>query len=213
MTDMADLYDACLGEVERLAAALTAEQWATPVPATPAWCVRQVVAHLAGSASDAATGRMDEAPGEGWTARHVAELEDRAPADLATSLRSTQAAVAASTEDNPRPAIVWNISVHLADVHEALGPTRLDAALWEPVLAAVAPYRLAEAPARVRCGHEVWGSGDAEVAVAPYELFRMLFSRRSRRQMQAWGTPPFTPDRLDALPVFGPRDDDQPVPS
>lgn len=213
MTEMADLYDACLGEVDRLVADLTPEQLATVVPATPAWTVHQLIAHLAGSAVDATSGRMDGAPGPEWTARHVAELEDRSPAELAAALRSTQDAVAASTEDNPRPAIVWNISVHLADVHEALGLPVLDAALWTPVLAAVAPYRLAQAPARVRCGDEVWGSGDAEAEVSPYELFRALFSRRSRPQMQAWGSPALTPEQLDDLPVFGPRDDDQPIPA
>ena len=213
MTEMADLYDACLGEVDRLVADLTPEQLATVVPATPAWTVRQLIAHLAGSAVDATSGRMDGAPGPEWTARHVAELEDRSPAELAAALRSTQDAIAASTEGNPRPAIVWNISVHLADVHEALGLPVLDAALWTPVLAAVAPYRLAQAPARVRCGDEVWGSGDAEAEVSPYELFRALVSRRSRPQMQAWGSPALTPEQLDDLPVFGPRDDDQPIPA
>ncbi|RYP83676.1 DinB family protein [Nocardioides guangzhouensis] len=213
MTEMADLYDACLDEVDRLAATLTPEQLASVVPATPAWTVHQVIAHLAGSAADASTGRMDGAPGSEWTARHVAELEGRSPGELAASLRSTQAAVAASTEGNPRPAIVWNISVHLADVHEALGLPVLDAALWQPVLAAVGPYRLAGAPARVRCGDEVWGSGDAEAVVTPYELFRALFSRRSRAQMQAWGSPALTAEQLDGVPVFGPRDDDQPLPA
>ena len=47
--------------------------------------------------------------------------------------------------------------------------------------------------------------------VPPYELFRALFSRRSRAQLAAWGTP-FSPDELDAICIFGPREDDQPVP-
>ena len=213
MSEMADLYDACLAEVDTLAAGLTPDQLATPVPATPGWTVHQVLAHLAGSASDASSGRMDGAPGEEWTARHVAERDGTAPTVLAAELRSTQAAVAASTEDNPRPAIVWNISVHLADLHEALDLPVLGTALWEPVLAAVAPYRLVEVPATVVAGQDRWGAGGAEVAVSRYELYRALFSRRSRPQMQAWGSPVLDPDQLDDLPVFGPRDDDQPQPS
>jgi hypothetical protein len=175
--------------------------------------VHQVLAHLAGSASDAVAGRMDGAPGEEWTARHVAEREGTAPAALAAELRSTQAAIAASTEDNPRPAIVWNISVHLADLREALGLPVLEAALWEPVLAAVAPYRLSEVPATVVAGDDRWGAGGAEIAVSRYELYRALFSRRSRTQMRAWGSPVLGADQLDELPVFGPRDDDQPLPT
>ncbi|MET1060645.1 MAG: maleylpyruvate isomerase N-terminal domain-containing protein [Nocardioides sp.] len=213
MNPMANLYDACLAEVDTLAADLTPDQLASRVPATPGWTVHQVLAHLAGSASDAVSGRMDGAPGEDWTARHVAERERTAPLALAAELRSTQAAIAASTEDNPRPAIVWNISVHLADLHEALGLPVVDAALWEPVLAAVAPYRLGEAPATVVAGDDRWGAGGMAVEVSRYELYRALFSRRSRAQMQAWGSPGLDADQLDELPVFGPRDDDQPQPA
>ena len=212
MTEMADLYDACLAEVETLAAGLTPEQLATVVPATPGWSVHQVLAHLAGSAADAAVGRMDGAPGEEWTARHVAEREGTAPAALAAELRSTQDAIAASTEDNPRPAFVWNISVHLADLREALGLPVLGPALWEPVLAAVAPYRLRDVPATLVAGDDRWGAGGAVVEVSRYELYRALFSRRSRAQMAAWRSPGLDAGQLDDLPVFGPREDDQPQP-
>ena len=212
MTPMADLYDACLAEVDALAAALTPGQLATRVPATPGWTVQQVLAHLAGSAADAVSGRMDGAPGEEWTARHVADREATAPSTLAAELRSTQAVIAASTEENPRPALVWNISVHLADLHEALGLPVLAAALWEPVLSAVAPHRLGDVPATVVAGDDRWGAGGVEVEVSRYELYRALFSRRSRAQVQAWGSPVLGADQLDELPVFGPRDDEQPLP-
>ena len=212
MSEMGDLYDAGLDEVGRLTGELSSEQLATVVPATPEWTVRQVIAHLAGGAADANSGRMDGAPGSAWTARHVAEREDAALADLVAELHATRAGIVASTEDNPRPAIVWNLSVHLADVHEALGLPVLAEHLWEPVLAGVAPYRLAEVPATVRSGGDAWGSGGPVVEVGRYELFRALFSRRSRTQMQAWGSPALTAEQLDGLPVFGPRDDDQPVP-
>jgi hypothetical protein len=68
--------------------------------------------------------------------------------------------------------------------------------LWLPVVEALGP-RL---PA-----------GLAE-SVAPYELFRASFSRRSRGQMQAWGTG-LSADELDDVCIFGPREDDQPVPA
>jgi len=102
--------------------------------------------------------------------------------------------------------------VHLADLREALGLPVLEAVLWEPVLAAVAPYRLGEVPATVVAGDDRWGAGGATVEVSRYELYRALFSRRSRAQMQAWGSPVLDAGHLDELPVFGPRDDDQPQP-
>ena len=57
----------------------------------------------------------------------------------------------------------------------------------------------------------MFGTTGVPEEVDEYELFRAIFSRRSRRQMQAWGLP-LSPDQLDELCIFGPREDDQPVP-
>jgi uncharacterized protein (TIGR03083 family) len=181
--------------LSELAPTLSPEQLATSVPGTPAWTVHDVFAHLAGGASDAVTGRMDGAPSPEWTARHVNERAHLPVADLVVELQSHQDAVADSVADNPRPALVWNIVVHHADLHEALDLPRLPAHLWLPVVEALAPR--AEA---------------LRDTVPPYELFRAFFSRRSRAQMQGWGTP-LSAEELDELCIFGPRDDDQPIPA
>jgi len=195
MTDWGALYRANVEALSELAPTLTEQELATVVPATPAWTVREVLAHLAGGASDAVTGRMDGAPSPEWTARHVDERVQLPVADLMTELREHQDAVAASVVDNPRPALVWNIVVHHADLHEALGLSRLPDQLWMPIAEALAPR-----------------AGAAADAVSPYELFRALFSRRSRNQMQGWGTD-LSAEDLDELCIFGPREDDQPVPA
>ncbi len=197
MTDSGQLYRRHVEAVTALASGLGEDQLATDVPATPAWTVRDVVAHLAGGCADAVTGRTDGAPGPEWTSRHVAERRELPIADLVDELRTHQDAVAASTVDDPRPAIVWDIAVHHADLHEALGLGMLPESLWEPVLAGVAPSRL--------------GTAGIPEDVDHYELFRALFSRRSRLQMQSWGLP-LSAEQLDELCVFGPREDDQPVP-
>ena len=186
MTDWGALYAEHVADLSALAGDLTEDQLATLVPATPAWTVHEVLAHLAGSASDAVTGRMDGAPGPEWTSRHVS----------AGRYANQANPFAASAVDNPRPALVWNIAVHHADLHEALRRPRLAEPLWQPVLDAVLPGldpALAE-------------------SVPPYELFRGVFSRRSRRQMQGWGTT-LSAEELDEVGIFGPRDDDQPVPA
>lgn len=196
MTDWVALYRANAEAVAALGRDLSAAQLATAVPATPGWTAHEVFAHLAGGPADLVTGRMDDAPGPEWTARHVNERAHLPVADLVEEMLSHQGAVAASTVDNPRPAIVWDIAVHHADLHEAFALGAPPPALWEPVLAAVGPWRL----------------GGVDVAgVAPYELFRAVFSRRSRAQLQAWGLA-LDGDALDAIGVFGPRIDDQPVP-
>lgn len=195
MTDWGALYKEHVTDMSALAGDLTEAQLATTVPATPAWTVHEVLAHLAGCASDAVTGRMDGAPSPEWTARHVSERAALPVADLTDELRAQQDAIAESVVDNPRPALVWNIAVHHADLHEALGLPRMPDHLWLPITESLGP----RAP-------------DLADRVPPYELFRGLFSRRSRAQMQAWGTD-LSAEELDKLCIFGPREDDQPVPA
>ena len=55
MTDWGGLYRQHVAALSELAPTLTPEQLATPVPGTPAWTVHDVLAHLAGVASDAVT--------------------------------------------------------------------------------------------------------------------------------------------------------------
>jgi len=198
MTDWGATYRANLDAVAALAGGLSEEELALRVPATPAWTVHDVLAHLAGGAADALSGRMDGAPSPEWTARHVGERSDRTVAELVAELRETADGVVASVEGNDRPALVWNLAVHHADLHEALGKGAPPEEMWRPVLDAIAPRMLGEQASDV--DH-----------VPDYELFRAIFSRRSRSQMTGWGAS-LDPDWLDGLCIFGPREDDQPVP-
>jgi uncharacterized protein (TIGR03083 family) len=195
MTDWGQLYRDHVEALETLGPTLTDQQLATRVPATPGWTVREVFAHLAGGASDGTSGRMDGAPSPEWTERHVAERRHRAVADNLAELRSNTDAIVEAVAGNPRPAFVWDIAVHHADLHEALGLDRMPERLWAPVAEAVVP----QVP-------------ELASVAEPYELFRARFSRRSRRQMQAWGTD-LPAERLDEICIFGPREDDQPVPA
>jgi hypothetical protein len=196
MTDWGALYRENVAAVSALAGGLTEEQLATTVPGTPAWNVREVLAHLAGGASDAVTGRMENAPSPEWTARHVGERRGIPVADLVAELGSHQDAVAQSVDGNPRPALVWDVAVHHADLHEALGLGTLAEPLWLPIVDALGP----------RIAPELVGT------VPPYELFRALFSRRSRAQVRSWDDA-LSAEQVDAIGIFGPRDDDQPVPA
>jgi hypothetical protein len=195
--DWGGLYRANVAAVAALAEDLDDEQLRQDIPGSPAWTAYDVLAHLAGGPSDAVTGRMDGAPGPEWTARHVSERRGLPVAELITEMRSHEDAMVASAVDNPRPVFVWDIIVHHADLHEALGLGVLPDRLWRPVLAAVAPMR--------------FGAAGVPPEVDEYELFRAAFSRRSRAQMQAWGLP-LSQEQLDEICLFGPREDDQPVP-
>ena len=196
-TDWGQLYRDNVGAVTALAEHLTTEELSLRVPATPDWTVHDLLAHLAGETTDLLNGRMDDAPSAAWTARHVDAA--RSPEDLTDELRGNLDGIVATLEGNTRPALVWDIAVHHADLHEALGKGAPPEAMWHPVLDASAPRLVGEHTEHV-----------AEVPA--YELFRALFSRRSRGQMSGWGTP-LDPATLDGLCMFGPRDDDQPVPA
>lgn len=212
MSDWGRVYADCVAAIVEVAEGLTPEQLALTVSATPAWTVHDVLAHSAGAPVDALAGRMDGAPSPAWTGRHVAERAEASVAELVAELRTTVDDVAASVRDNPRPALVWDKAVHLADLHEALGLGAPAEHTWVEVLGGVAGWRLADLPVTVRAGEHTWGAGGDEVVVTPYELFRALFSRRSRAQIRAWAGATPTDDELDAVPVFGPREDDQPQP-
>jgi hypothetical protein len=195
MTDWGSLYRDHVEAVTALAGTLSAQQLDFSVPATPAWRVHDVFAHLAGGPADAVADRMDGAPSPEWTARHVGERLGVPVGDLVAELALNADAVAASVADNPRPAVVWDMAVHHADLHEALGLGQLPERFWLPVAESLGPVMAPEL-----------------MAVAPpYEVFRSLFSRRSRAQMAAMGAD-VDGDRLDAMCIFGPREDDQPVP-
>jgi uncharacterized protein (TIGR03083 family) len=199
MTDWGEVYRANVEAVCELAETLGAEDLSRVVPATPDWTVHDVLAHLAGSPADLLAGRMDDAPSAAWTARHVAERAARSVDELVAELKGSVDPLVATLEGNDSPAIVWNCAVHHADLREALGLGAPPESLWRPVLAAVAARMLGD-------------SADAVGEVPDYELFRAFFSRRSRTQMTGWGTP-LEPAALDALCIFGPREDDQPVPA
>jgi len=198
MTDWSEVYRANVEAVCALVETLHAEDLSRLVPATPDWTVHDLLAHLAGTPADLLADRMDDAPSPAWTARQVDARAARSPADLVAELQSFVDAVVATLEGNERPALVWDAAVHHADLHEALGKGAPPEQMWRPVLEALAPRMLGE-------------SADAVGEVPDYELFRAFFSRRSRTQMLGWGTP-LEPAMLDGLCIFGPRDDDQPVP-
>ena len=199
MTDWGALYREHVADVSALAADLTDEQLATTVPATPAWTVHEVLAHMAGGASDAAHRTGWTAPrarsGRRGTSASGAELP---VAELVAELQSNQDAVAASAGRQPVPGAGLR---HLGAPRRPARGARQAPAGRAPV-AARRSTRCAPRldPRAVRGG------------VRRTSCLRGLFSRRSRAQMQAWGTA-LSAEELDELCIFGPREDDQPVPA
>ncbi len=212
------IYDDARRRVCELAAGLTEEQLATAVPATPDWTARQLVAHLAGVASDVLRGRQDGAGGPTWTSRQVAEREGRTLDDLVAEWTQGGPGVRDLIAQRRLPVrVVHDVLTHEADLREAFGLGRLPVDAVDAVLPkAAGPVVKAAGALVVRAGARQWRGGDtapeATLTVDAYELYRGLISRRSRAQMLAWDWTGDAERFVDRLPVFGPRHDDQPIP-
>lgn len=205
---------------------LGAEQLRTPVPATPGWSVHELLAHLVGGAADAASGRLDGAPGEQWTARHVAERRDRSVGELLEewSRVAPQAEADLAGQRFTGPNLAVDAICHEGDLREALALPPVGREHWqEPfleVLMRLLDRRLRDTAAVLvhdETGRQ-WQCGSAggagwELRADAYEVLRAMLSRRSQRQIAHWAWSPAPPGRVvEQFGVFGPRDDDQPVP-
>jgi Mycothiol maleylpyruvate isomerase N-terminal domain len=95
--------------------------WATPVPCTPGWTVRDVLSHVAGVTDDIANGRVEGAGTDPWTAVQVERWRDVDQATLIAQWNSQIDGVADLLEQfgEVRPPIdCWS---HEQDVRHALG--------------------------------------------------------------------------------------------
>lgn len=220
------MYDALYREsrarVGELARAMTDQQLDAAVPGCPQWTCRQLVAHVVGVAADVTSGNMEGAATPPWTAAQVEARKDRdLPRLLAEWDDVGPELERAIAERRIALQPVHDLVTHECDLREthALGRppeqavTTLLAAVGKQLVRGHAGQR---GGVLLRAGGQEWRLGDGEpdatVELDPYELYRGLFSRRSRHQLRSWpwqGDPgPF----LDRLPILGPRDDDQPTP-
>lgn len=214
---MPDVYLSGCRRVADLAGALTGSQPALRVPACPEWNVRQLLAHLAGAGADTLAGRMDGAVGPAWSTRHVGERRERAVNELVDELLANAPAVAESCTGVASPSPAWDIVVHEADLRELLGGAPARQHTWVAVLrAAMALVSGQVKDLRIESdGLPPAGDAGAPIVLRapPYELFRGLFSRRSGAQLARWPWAGDPESVLDRFPLFGPREDEQPVPA
>ena len=204
---MADPYLTAYRDTYRRIAGLAADAGPAldvPLPACPDWAARQLVAHLTGVAQDLAAGRLDGYGTEMWSAEQVSRLGAE-PIDEV--LRQWEAAMVdlAALTDSPLggSASMWAFGdavVHEGDLRPILAPgTRVPTEhVALGLKAAIGRWRhhLGEAGAptlRLQATDlRDWWLGphdDAEATTAAtlgYDLFRALFGRRSRLQVEAW---------------------------
>ena len=114
-----------------LLSSLDESEWATPVPCTPLWTVRDVLSHVAGITDDIANGRTEGAASDPWTAAQVERWRDADPAELMAQWNGQIGAIADLLErvgEFRPPLDCWT---HEQDIRHALGR---EAATPPPIL-------------------------------------------------------------------------------
>jgi len=222
---LAATYRQARARMTHLFGSLAAEQVQQLVPATPAWTVHDVLAHLTGGAVDAVGDRLDGAPSAEWSQRHVDERRHRTIGELLDEWDEIAPAIESMLTDDMmlRPNIVADTVCHECDLREALGLAPLDRVYWQPFLDVMMGHlrhRLrGDATVIIRDQHgEQWMCGTGEpttlLRADGYELLRAAYSRRSQRQIASWNWTPAPSEALiRRIGFFGPRLDDQPVPT
>lgn len=197
--DPASLYDTLRRSFVRLAGGLSNEQLATPVPATPAWTVVDVLAHVVGITDDLNSGRFGQGmTADEWTAAQVETRRGRSVEELATEwdaeapkfvggLRALGYSIGAH--------YLGDLLQHVADIQHAL---KLPPPPDDETLLVATDFYLEsfdEALRTVGLGAVVVTTGDegftigvgeivAELDAPRYEVFRALGGRRSERQIR-----------------------------
>jgi uncharacterized protein (TIGR03083 family) len=195
------------------------------VPATPAWRVRDVLAHVAGVQADVLAGRMDGVGTDAWGAAQVAARAEIDVAAIAEEWRAGAAAFDPLVKAAPAGmagALAADVVHHELDLRAALGLPVPAEVVDGPVdfgvnlMAGFLDRRVRKAGLpvlRVQADGQEWtlGAGPdspaepaATLVTTPLEFFRLLAGRRSAAQVGAldWSGDPAP--YFDVLSAFGP---------
>jgi uncharacterized protein (TIGR03083 family) len=213
MTPIARLYRDAHASMVALLESLAEDQWAAPVPCTPAWTVRDVLSHVAGVTDDIANGRIEGASTDPWTAAQVERWRDTEATALIAQWNGQIDAVADLIEQfgEVRPAI--DCFNHEHDIRHALG--RQPSMPPELVDVMIARFEAAPVGPPVTIAFDdgttatIDGEGDplSLRGVTRYEFARSRLGRRTRDQVAGydWSRPPGDEVLTDWF-AFGPAE-------
>jgi len=199
MPEIADAYRATRGRVRRLLEAAPPGSADLPVPATPAWTTRDVVAHLAGVATDLVEGRLEGIATDEWTAAQVERAADESIPQLLDRWDEHGAAVdeMADAFGPGGGRLVADATTHEHDLCHALGvpgarDTDAVAIGFRSLCTGVRRQRRdAGAPSllvRHEAGEQLLGDGDpgAWLTITRFELLRAATGRRTVDELRAY---------------------------
>jgi uncharacterized protein (TIGR03083 family) len=213
--DPAHLYRLEREALLALLRSLSEEQLRRTVPATPAWSVHDVVAHVVGITADLNAQEFGSGDPDAWTAAQVATRSDRTVDELAAEW----AHESAQFEDGLRAFgydmgshFLGDLLQHAQDVRSALDLERVpdDDSLAVALDHYLDTFHLALVAAgvgsvSVGLADDEWALGSGPVVAAlrtgRFEAFRCLGGRRSATQVRALD---WTGDVEAVLPLVSP---------
>jgi uncharacterized protein (TIGR03083 family) len=173
-----------------------------PVPATPLWCMHDVVAHLAGVMNDIVSGNMEGAATPPWTAAQVERGRDKTVAQVidewAEGSSSFESLLSSPAGPKAGSAMV-DVHAHETDMRTALG---LEPAVPDDVVAWIAERLTEGFDSQVAAA----GLPPVTIDVSDFEMFRGRLGRRTREQVSAFGWSADPAPYLDTFFLFGPTD-------
>lgn len=194
----ADVYADLRAEIILLARGLAADAAALKVPQSPAWSVRDVVAHVVGIVDDILSDNLDGIGADDWTAAHLATRADRTLDEICDEWEALAAPFRQLGEANPVMAMRAgaDLITHHHDVLQALDRKgERDTPAVRMALERYGPYFCERAEqaglptVRVEAGDQIWQSRDGEPAAvlsaSAFEMLRAFSGRRSAAQILA----------------------------
>lgn len=214
----ADLWTSAQQRVLDLYDGMDAATAATPVPATPSWSARDLVAHVVGVAADVVAGTTDPEISDAWTQGHVDQRADRSLAEVLHEWRELTPRVLALLPDAEvavATSLVVDLTTHEQDLRGALarpgartdpalrlGVRAFGAALGQKVAeGGLPPVRLIGDDAVVEAPRGAEPSATARTTL--FELHRAMSGRRSAAQVRGWGWDGDAEPYLPVLSYFG----------
>ena len=210
-----EIYSACRGRLLGIASSLSPSTVDAPLAATPPWTVVDGYRHLTGVCTDVLDGTLEGAGSPPWTA---AQLEarrdwsiDRVCAEWAA--RGPDLDVRVGEAGRGMVFVAFDAWTHEQDIRAASG---LRGLRDDEAVAALAVMALTSFASRYASSgappvtveldgvtHTLGeGRSDACLRTSPYELMRIIFGRRSRRQMEAADWTGDGGPVMDALHLF-----------
>jgi uncharacterized protein (TIGR03083 family) len=234
MADVDELYEQLRKDISELVAGLDRPPLETPVPATPGWSIRDVVAHLAADASYVISGDFPmeffEAFGDesavvvlnDWTGRQLDERKDRSLEELLAEWEASSAELRAMMRGEKPWAegilgfadlvLLTDAAVHQQDIFGALGIERGREA--PPVKIGLSGYiatmgwRLAPAgiaPLRLDVGDKSYTAGEGEPgATVRASRFEFFRAMSGRRSPEQIAAFEWNGDPEPYIPYFYP---------